>query len=98
MRGMYDYFWSHALVSDERHDNILKNCNFSSIASVTKECNAALDRADTDVGEVFIYDIYAPWCSSNSTVPSVHINAGVHLTSKLENFVNFFSCMNPVLP
>ncbi|KAK6159367.1 hypothetical protein DH2020_006681 [Rehmannia glutinosa] len=71
MRGMYDYFWTHALISDEHHNEILKNCNFSSMASVSEKCQESMDEADDDIGNVFPYDIYAPLCGSNSTAPSL---------------------------
>ncbi|XP_073124992.1 serine carboxypeptidase-like 26 [Henckelia pumila] len=71
MSGMYDYFWSHALVSDEHQEAILANCNFSSKATVTQKCQESTDAADFDVGDIFIYGIYEPWCDSNSTAPSI---------------------------
>ncbi|PIN20449.1 Carboxypeptidase D [Handroanthus impetiginosus] len=71
MRGLYDYFWTHALMSDEHHDEILKNCNFSSMASTSQKCEESMNAADGDRGNVFFYDIYAPLCGSNSTAPSI---------------------------
>ncbi|KAK4477054.1 hypothetical protein RD792_016256 [Penstemon davidsonii] len=71
MSGMYDYFWTHALISDEHHNAILNNCNFSTMASVTEKCQESTDEADDDIGNVFFYDIYAPLCGSNSTSPSL---------------------------
>lgn len=71
MSGMYDFFWSHALLSDEHHNAILENCNFSSQASVTEKCQESMDEGDADRGTVYFYDIYAPLCGSNSTAPSV---------------------------
>ncbi|KAL0365432.1 UNVERIFIED_CONTAM: Serine carboxypeptidase II-3 [Sesamum angustifolium] len=71
MSGLYDYFWTHALMSDEHHDAILNNCNFSSSASVSEKCQETMDAADADRGNVFFYDIYAPLCGTNSTAPSL---------------------------
>ncbi|KAL3538893.1 hypothetical protein ACH5RR_002259 [Cinchona calisaya] len=67
--GMYDFFWSHSLISDEIHDNIVSNCNFSSESTVSDACNGYVAEADNMRGDIFIYDIYAPWCSSPSTPP-----------------------------
>ncbi|KAL0384184.1 UNVERIFIED_CONTAM: Serine carboxypeptidase II-3 [Sesamum radiatum] len=50
MSGIYDYFWTHALMSDEHHDAILNNCNFSSMASVSEKCQETMDDADADRG------------------------------------------------
>ncbi|KAL0334828.1 UNVERIFIED_CONTAM: Serine carboxypeptidase II-3 [Sesamum radiatum] len=58
---MYDYYWTHALISDEHHKAILSNCNFSSSASVSAVCNSVLDQADAALGTVYYYDIYAPY-------------------------------------
>ncbi|KAK6946142.1 Peptidase S10, serine carboxypeptidase [Dillenia turbinata] len=68
-KGLFDYFWTHALISDEINEGINKNCNFSSPATETKECDAILYQINTGI---FIYDIYAPFCSPNaSNIPSV---------------------------
>ncbi|KAL1534676.1 serine carboxypeptidase 1-like [Salvia divinorum] len=70
VNGSYDYYWSHALISDESHDGIIKYCNFSS-PEISDKCEQALDQADGEVGNIFGYDIYAPLCGSNSTAPSL---------------------------
>ncbi|KAI3448094.1 hypothetical protein Pfo_004759 [Paulownia fortunei] len=64
--GVYDHFWTSALISDEIHEGIVKNCNFSSPSHLSKICTAYLDQADKALGNIFIYDIYAPLCSSSS--------------------------------
>ncbi|KAL2460225.1 Serine carboxypeptidase-like 40 [Abeliophyllum distichum] len=69
--GIYDYFWTHAMMSDEHHGAIASTCNFSSSNSISDACNAVLDQADADIGNIFFYDIYAPLCfSSSSNSPS----------------------------
>ncbi|KAK3024529.1 hypothetical protein RJ639_043721 [Escallonia herrerae] len=70
--GMYDYFWSHAIISDEIHDGITLNCNFTSDATVSDACEAYENQADAARANTFFYDIYAPLCSSSSnTTPSI---------------------------
>ncbi|KAK4437853.1 Polyadenylate-binding protein RBP47 [Sesamum alatum] len=71
LSGMYDYYWTHALISNEHHKAILSNCNFSSSASVSAVCNSVLDQADAAIGTVYYYDIYAPLCNSSSNSPLV---------------------------
>ncbi|KAK6916474.1 Peptidase S10, serine carboxypeptidase [Dillenia turbinata] len=67
-KGLYDYFWTHALISDEINKGINKYCNFSSPDTETKECHAYLDQIHTGI---YIYDIYASFCSPNaSNIPS----------------------------
>ncbi|KAH6794066.1 serine carboxypeptidase-like 40 [Perilla frutescens var. hirtella] len=70
MSGSYDFFWSHALISDESHDAIVKYCNFSS-STTSEKCDEAMGAADAEPGDIFAYDIYAPLCGSNSTAPSL---------------------------
>lgn len=71
--GLYDYFWSHALLSDENHDAIVKYCNFSS-STTSEKCEKALYAAPADWGNVLFYNIYAPFCGSNSTAAPVYIH------------------------
>ncbi|WJZ83835.1 hypothetical protein VitviT2T_003480 [Vitis vinifera] len=71
LKGMYDFFWTHSLISDEINEGINLNCNFSSETTISDVCEQYLDAADAAVGYIYIYDIYAPLCSSssNSTRP-----------------------------
>ncbi|KAL7605638.1 serine carboxypeptidase-like 40 [Lactuca sativa] len=62
--GMYDYFGSHAIVSDEILDQIRIYCDFS--PNTTKQSDKCLE-ANAEVGQnivnIDIYNIYAPVCS-----------------------------------
>ncbi|CAK7330954.1 unnamed protein product [Dovyalis caffra] len=60
-KGMYDFFGSHALISAENLRRIQHYCNFSN-ASISNECQAAMGKADTDVEDIDIYNIYGPLC------------------------------------
>uniref|UniRef100_M1CFX3 Carboxypeptidase n=3 Tax=Solanum tuberosum TaxID=4113 RepID=M1CFX3_SOLTU len=63
--GSYDFYWTHALISDEVHDGIVLNCNFS--AETTSEaCNEYIKQADSSLGNIYAYDIYAPLCDPNA--------------------------------
>lgn len=65
--GMYEYFNSHALVSDEITDEIMKYCNFSPGATnQTDKCNNASEAADRSISPIDIYNIYAPLCSDTN--------------------------------
>ncbi|XP_074346165.1 serine carboxypeptidase 1-like [Apium graveolens] len=66
--GSYDFMWSHALLSDEIHEGITVNCNFSAIQNLTPACIDFLQQVDA--GNIFGYDIYAPLCGSPSSSPS----------------------------
>ncbi|KAL3515254.1 hypothetical protein ACH5RR_022156 [Cinchona calisaya] len=64
--GTYDYYWTHALISDEIHQGIVSNCNFSSGASDSDNCQKYTNQADAVLGNIDDYNIYAPLCSSAS--------------------------------
>ncbi|WOK95996.1 serine carboxypeptidase II-3 [Canna indica] len=70
-KGLYEFFWTHALISDMTKDAIFKYCNFSSSAvKQPEECNQAAEEANLVFEELNIYNIYAPLClSSNLTSP-----------------------------
>ncbi|CAL9044094.1 unnamed protein product [Musa banksii] len=70
-RGMYDFFWTHALISDATVDAIHKHCNFSSEDDTQPpQCAQALQDAERVFEELDIYNIYAPRCSSSSLSPT----------------------------
>ncbi|XP_071708836.1 serine carboxypeptidase-like 40 [Rutidosis leptorrhynchoides] len=61
--GMYDYFATHALISDETSDQIHKYCDFSpNVTHKSDECNDAIESADRIVFKIDVYNIYAPSC------------------------------------
>lgn len=68
---MYDYYWTHAMLSDEHHEAIVLNCNFTSEGSVTELCDESTSQGDGDQGNIFFYDIYAPLCSPNTLPPVI---------------------------
>ncbi|CAA2984035.1 serine carboxypeptidase-like 40 [Olea europaea subsp. europaea] len=66
-RGMYDYFASHALISDGTWNKIQKYCNFTADSSEdSDECTDATTEAKRNVNSIDIYNIYAPLCSNTS--------------------------------
>ncbi|KAJ9685573.1 hypothetical protein PVL29_017565 [Vitis rotundifolia] len=68
--GMYQYFGSHALVSEKTIRQMEKHCNFSPGAtSQSKECRKASEEALSNIDGIDIYNIYAPLCfNTNLTV------------------------------
>ncbi|XP_027171543.1 serine carboxypeptidase II-3-like [Coffea eugenioides] len=61
----YDYYRTHALISDEIHQGIVSSCNFSSADA----CQTYKSQAHSAKGHVDDNDIYAPLCSSSSNTP-----------------------------
>ncbi|XP_062190286.1 serine carboxypeptidase II-3-like [Phragmites australis] len=79
-KGMYDFFWTHALISDETADGISKNCNFTAGASDSNAlCDDAQGEADESLRDIDIYNIYAPNCQSDGLVTPP-------ITPSVENF------------
>ena len=68
--GMYQYFGSHALVSQKTVRQIEKHCDFSpGVNSRSKQCIEAYSEAYKNIHSLDIYNIYAPLCfNSNLTV------------------------------
>ncbi|KAF8405073.1 hypothetical protein HHK36_009970 [Tetracentron sinense] len=59
--GMYDYFWTHALNSEEANAGIHENCDFVNENTSTK-CDLFQGQGQTEKGRIYIYNIYAPRC------------------------------------
>ncbi|KAL9231252.1 hypothetical protein vseg_006503 [Gypsophila vaccaria] len=73
MKGMYEYFWTHALISDHLRNQIMRHCDFSPNAiTQTTPCNSATDDVELDIQFLDIYNIYAPIClSTNLTLKPI---------------------------
>ncbi|GER56661.1 serine carboxypeptidase-like protein [Striga asiatica] len=69
--GTLDHFWTSALISEQTHDGIVKNCNYSLPDPFEGDCEKYIDEAYKEKGNIDIYDIYAPLCGSPSTAPSI---------------------------
>ncbi|KAI8532854.1 hypothetical protein RHMOL_Rhmol11G0247000 [Rhododendron molle] len=61
-RGRYDYTWSHALISDETHRGLIENC----LTSSGPKCEEIRERISDEMGEIDLYNIYAPQCLNSS--------------------------------
>ncbi|KAK6143181.1 hypothetical protein DH2020_023529 [Rehmannia glutinosa] len=67
VKGMYEYFASHAIISDETLDQILNYCGFSpNYTQSLNECSLAISKADNNINPIYIYNIYAPKCTNSS--------------------------------
>ncbi|KAE9458530.1 hypothetical protein C3L33_09575, partial [Rhododendron williamsianum] len=65
LQGTFDYYWTHALNSDETHAGITKNCDFVN-GNLTSLCIQYLNQGDEELGNIDYYDIYAPLCNSSA--------------------------------
>lgn len=82
-RGIYDFFWTHAIISDEVHEGITSSCNFSS-PKTSEVCDYYDREVEKHLSNIDIYNIYAPLCLSNKT----QRDCGFDPCS--ENYVDFY--------
>ncbi|KAM0948861.1 putative carboxypeptidase D [Dioscorea sansibarensis] len=64
-KAMFDYFWTHALNSDETYQAIQSECDFLT-GNYSVECKKAQNSGYMEVGNLDNYDIYAPLCNDPS--------------------------------
>lgn len=66
-KGLVDYAWSHAIISDETHKIITDNCDFNSNNTFDNvNCTDAFDELLKQYNEIDIYSLYTPKCLSRS--------------------------------
>ncbi|KAI8548715.1 hypothetical protein RHMOL_Rhmol07G0295300 [Rhododendron molle] len=65
VKGIYDYYWTHALISDETHAGITRHCDFVS-GNFSRTCKLYRNQAFVEHGKLDLYDIYAPLCNSSA--------------------------------
>ncbi|KAL3508207.1 hypothetical protein ACH5RR_033589 [Cinchona calisaya] len=70
-KGLLEYAWSHAVISDQEYEKAKQVCNFK-LYDWTLECNEAMNVVFKKYDEIDIYNIYAPACllKLNSTSSS----------------------------
>ncbi|KAK9150014.1 hypothetical protein Syun_008323 [Stephania yunnanensis] len=70
-RGMVDYAWSHAIVSDETHKMIKDNCDFDSDDTWSNgNCTAGVDELLKQYKEIDIYSLYTSVCMNSYAADS----------------------------
>ncbi|XP_024963652.1 serine carboxypeptidase-like 31 [Cynara cardunculus var. scolymus] len=66
-KGLVDYAWSHAVVSDETHKTIRESCDFNSNNTWSNDnCSQAVDEVLRQYKEIDIYSLYTSVCNANS--------------------------------
>ncbi|KAK3025238.1 hypothetical protein RJ639_044586 [Escallonia herrerae] len=71
IKGSLDYYWTHALISDESYAGVKLTCNFTSPDGLSQVCLGFLDQINNATADIFPYDIYAPLCNSSSHSPTI---------------------------
>ncbi|CAI9260883.1 unnamed protein product [Lactuca saligna] len=67
--GMYDYYWTHALNSDETNAGINEYCGYGS-GNFSATCFHYQSQSGSEYGEIDIYNIYAPFCDGSIQKPA----------------------------
>ncbi|XP_038896880.1 serine carboxypeptidase-like 34 [Benincasa hispida] len=60
-RGMIDYAWDHAVISDKLYEEIKRNCNFSNPAP-SNACDVSLNQYFAVYDIIDMYSLYTPRC------------------------------------
>lgn len=91
-RGMIDYAWDHAVISDKLYNEIKSKCNFSE-EHLTHDCNVPLNKYFDVYDIIDMYSLYSPTCvNSNISAsatgrnrPMIH-GAAPRLLSKIDRW------------
>ncbi|TQD90408.1 hypothetical protein C1H46_024045 [Malus baccata] len=81
--GMFDYAWSHAIISDTLYDNLVKKCDVVHDDNQTEECNDHIRAFLQNYSQIDIYGIYAPLCLTDPS-PSTTTSPK---TTRINNFM-----------
>ncbi|KAI3988031.1 hypothetical protein MKX01_011820 [Papaver californicum] len=65
-RGLLEYAWSHAVVSNQVYDQASNACDFKHL-DWTVDCQKAMNLVFQEYKKIDIYNIYAPTCLKNKT-------------------------------
>lgn len=60
-KGLVDYAWSHAIISDKLYKDISKECDFGQ-SMIRSNCNDHIRGFVEAYAEIDIYSIYSPVC------------------------------------
>ncbi|XP_073030409.1 serine carboxypeptidase-like 40 [Primulina eburnea] len=90
-KGLYEFFASHALMSDQTFNNVMKYCDFSPNSSdESKNCSQAVEEAGENVGNIDIYNIYAPLCANSSITQKPKKTSGMVFDPCSNNYVHAY--------
>ncbi|XP_043707225.1 serine carboxypeptidase-like 25 [Telopea speciosissima] len=72
--GTIDYWWSHAMISDETRTKMLNKCDFSQQYNFSKECESIGNIANNEMGNINYYNIYVPKCDKSYRIGATRRN------------------------
>ncbi|WVZ94579.1 hypothetical protein U9M48_040458 [Paspalum notatum var. saurae] len=69
-RGLADYAWHHAVISDEVYGAIKKECTFPDDGEESVKCSNAWNDFFRAMQDIDLYSLYTPACTHNSSSSS----------------------------
>lgn len=65
--GSVNYWWSHAMISDQTYHQLINSCRFNGDQKESSECETTYNYAmEQEFGRIDPYNIYAPPCPTKS--------------------------------
>lgn len=77
-KGLLEYAWSHAVISDQQYDKAKEVCDFMH-EYWSVECNEAMSIVFSKYDEIDIYNIYGPKCLLNGSSSATGISGVLDL-------------------
>nr|DAD45403.1 TPA_asm: hypothetical protein HUJ06_003632 [Nelumbo nucifera] len=66
--GVFQFMWSAGLISDQTYKQLNLFCDFQSFIHTSKQCENILEIANNEIGNIDLYSIFTPTCTSNSSL------------------------------
>ncbi|MCD9646844.1 Serine carboxypeptidase-like 31 [Datura stramonium] len=96
-KGLVDYAWSHAVISDETHKTISDSCDFNSDDTWSNQtCSQAVDEVLKQYKEIDIYSLYTSVCIRD-TATSQQQNTQVLFDTKSKMMPRIMGGYDPCL-
>lgn len=92
-KGLVEYAWDHAVISDGLYHNITTKCNFR-LVNETDECNEIMEKFFEAYAVIDMYSLYTPSCVRHisSTTPVARSTTS-QAFSKIVSFRLMFSVL-----
>jgi serine carboxypeptidase-like clade 2 len=66
--GTFEYWWSHALISDSTYHNLKATCIHNSSEHPSPECVKNLNLASNEEGNIDPYSLYTKPCNNTASL------------------------------
>ncbi|KAL1559580.1 hypothetical protein AAHA92_09907 [Salvia divinorum] len=74
-KGMYEYYESHAIISKQTLNRVLRYCDFTDSGNgLSTQCLIGMLESERNTAALDIYNIYAPTCNTSPSSQAVNID------------------------